>query len=173
MVRKYVVAPHGGPRAHPGISSALRAAAERHGPALIEIAPGHYEESLTVRGEVELTGQGGPGSVVVSPPRGTVLDACGTVRVRGLLLVGREADAVDCLGGTLSLERTEVRAHGGVCVHARHGTLVTLTDSVFRCGRTLFAGAGGNIERCGFHDAADNGLTDVRITGFAGLAGLV
>ncbi|MFD5265039.1 right-handed parallel beta-helix repeat-containing protein [Streptomyces sp. NPDC058335] len=158
MVRRYVVAPHGGRRAHPDISSALRAAAERHGPALIEIRPGHYEESLTVRGEVQLTGLGAPGSVVVSPPQGTALDAFGTVRVRGLLLVGREADAVDCLGGTLALEHTEVRAHGGVCVHARRGTLVTLTDSAFRYGRTLFAGAAGNIERCGFHDAADNAL---------------
>ncbi|MFF7527573.1 right-handed parallel beta-helix repeat-containing protein [Streptomyces bobili] len=159
MVRKYVVAPHGGRRAYPDISSALRAAAERHGPALIEIAPGHYEESLTARGEVELTCRGGaPGSVVVSPPRGTVLDAFGTVRVRGLLLVGREADVVDCLGGSLTLEHTEVRAHGGVCVHARRASLVTLTDSVFRYGRTLFAGAGGSIERCGFHDAADNAL---------------
>lgn len=158
MVRRDVVAPHGGRRAHPDISSALRAAAERHGPALIEIAPGHYEESLTVRGEVELTGMGGPGSVMVSPPQGTVLDAFGTVRVRGLLLVGREADVVDCLGGTLALEHTEVRAHGGVCVHARRGTRVALTDSVFRYGRTLFAGAAGTIERCGFHDAADNAL---------------
>ncbi|OQD53560.1 stage V sporulation protein K [Streptomyces phaeoluteigriseus] len=158
MVRRYVVAPHGGRRAHPDISSALRAAAERHGPALIEIAPGHYEESLTVRGEVELTGMGGPGSVLVSPPQGTVLDAFGTVRVRGLLLVGREADVVDCLGGTLALEHTEVRAHGGVCVHARRGTRVALTDCVFRYGRTLFAGAAGTIERCGFHDAADNAL---------------
>ncbi|MFE7648812.1 right-handed parallel beta-helix repeat-containing protein [Streptomyces phaeoluteigriseus] len=158
MVRRYVVAPHGGRRAHPDISSALRAAAERHGPALIEIAPGHYEESLTVRGEVELTGMGGPGSVLVSPPQGTVLDAFGTVRVRGLLLVGREADVVECLGGTLALEHTEVRAHGGVCVHARRGTRVALTDSVFRYGRTLFAGAAGTIERCGFHDAADNAL---------------
>ncbi|MET9502117.1 right-handed parallel beta-helix repeat-containing protein [Streptomyces sp. NPDC006622] len=158
MVRKYVVAPHGGRRAHPDISSALRAAADRHGPALIEIEPGHYEESLTVRGEVELAGRGGPGSVVVSPPRGTALDAFGTVRVRGLLLVGRETDVVDCRGGTLTLDHTEVRAHGGVCVHARRGTSVSLTDSVFRSGRTLFAGAAGYVERCAFHDAADNAV---------------
>lgn len=158
MVRRYVVAPHGGRRAHPDITSALRAAAERRGPALIEIAPGHYEEALTVRGEVELAALGDPGSVVVGPPRGTALDAFGSVRVRGLVLVGRDADVVDCPGGSLTLDRTEVRAHGGVCVHARRGASVTLTSSVFHYGRTLFAGAAGHVERCRFLDAADNAV---------------
>lgn len=158
MVRSYAVVPRGGRRSHPDITSALRAAAQRGGAARIEIAPGHYQETLIVRGDVELTVAGEPGSVVVGPPRGAVLDAFGSVVVRGLVLVGREADVVGCHGGTLTLDRVEVRAHGGVCVNAGRGASVTLTDSLFWYGRTVFTGASGHVERCLFIDAADNGV---------------
>ncbi|MFJ1812606.1 MULTISPECIES: right-handed parallel beta-helix repeat-containing protein [unclassified Streptomyces] len=160
MVKKYVVAPHGGRGAHPDITSALRAAGARGRPARVEIAPGHYEETLTVRGEIELTALGDAGSVVVSRPRGTVLDVSGSVVVRGLVLIGREADAgvVDCHAGALTLDRVEIRAHDGVCAHARPGTSVTLTDSEFRYGRTVFAGSSGRVERCRFTAAADNAV---------------
>ncbi|MGW0874932.1 right-handed parallel beta-helix repeat-containing protein [Streptomyces sp. NPDC002740] len=160
MVKRYVVAPHGGRGTHPDIGSALRAATARGRAARVEITPGHYEERLTVQGEIELTALGDPGSVVVSVPRGTVLDVSGSVVVRGLALVGRDADAgvVDCRAGTLTLDRVAVRAHDGVCAHARPGTSMTLTDSEFRYGRTVFAGATGHVERCRFTDAADNAV---------------
>ncbi|MEW1753146.1 right-handed parallel beta-helix repeat-containing protein [Streptomyces angustmyceticus] len=158
MVAKYVVSPQGGRRTHPDITSALAAAAGRGRAALIEIAPGRYEEALTVRGEVRLVAAGGPGSVVVSRPRGAVLDTFGAVRVHGLVLTGRDADVVGCHTGTLTLEHTEIRAHHGVGVHARPHTSVTLRDSTVLYGRTLFAGAQGHIERCRFTDAADNAV---------------
>ncbi|MFF8377318.1 right-handed parallel beta-helix repeat-containing protein [Streptomyces sp. NPDC015661] len=158
MVARYVVSPRGGRRAHPDISSALRAAAARGRAALIEIAPGRYEETLTVRGEVRLVAAGGPGSVVVGRARGAALDAFGPVQVHGLVLAGREADVVGCHVGTLTLEHTEIRAHGGVAVHARPGTSVTLRDSVVLHGRTLFSGSAGLVERCRFTDAADNAI---------------
>ncbi|WP_406005884.1 right-handed parallel beta-helix repeat-containing protein [Streptomyces sp. NBC_00637] len=160
MVKRYVVAPHGGRGTHPDIGSALRAATARGRAARVEITPGHYQERLSVRGEIELTALGDAGSVTVGVPRGTVLDVSGSVVVRGLVLVGRDADAgvVDCHAGALSLDRVAVRAHDGVCVHARPGTSVTLTDSEFRYGRTVFAGAGGQVERCRFTDAADNAV---------------
>ncbi|MCZ0972302.1 hypothetical protein O1L55_14530 [Streptomyces albulus] len=66
--------------------------------------------TVLVEGEVELVAVDGPGSVVVHRPRGTVLDAAGTVRVSGLVLSGRDADVVNCRAGTLVLERVEVRA---------------------------------------------------------------
>ncbi|RKN07385.1 right-handed parallel beta-helix repeat-containing protein [Streptomyces radicis] len=158
MVARYVVAPHGGRRAHRDIASALAAAAARGGAAAVEIAPGRYEEALTVRGEVALVAVGGPGSVVVSRPRGAVLDAFGSVHIDGLVLIGRDADVVGCHAGTLTLERSEIRAHNGVGLHARPGTRLTLRDSVVRHGRTLFAGAEGVVERCRFVDAADNAV---------------
>ncbi|MDR6976328.1 hypothetical protein J2X68_003016 [Streptomyces sp. 3330] len=160
MVKRYVVAPHGGRGTHPDIGSALRAATARGRAARVEIAPGHYEERLSVRGEIELAALGDAGSVVVSVPRGTVLDVSGTAVVRGLVLVGRETGAgvVDCHAGSLTLDRVTVRAHDGVCAHARPGTSLTLTDSEFRYGRTLFAGAAGLVERCRFTDAADNAV---------------
>lgn len=160
MVKRYVVASRGGRGTHPDIGSALRAAAARGRAARVEIAPGTYEETLAVRGEIELVTLGEAGSVVVSRPRGTVLDVSGAVLVRGLVLVGRDADAgvVDCHAGTLTLDRVEIRAHNGVCAHARPGTSVTLTDSGFRYGRTVFAGSSGHVERCRFTDAADNAL---------------
>ncbi|MFE2554687.1 right-handed parallel beta-helix repeat-containing protein [Streptomyces sp. NPDC059352] len=160
MVARYVVSPRGGRRAHPDISSALRAAEARGRAALIEIAPGRYEETLTVRGEIRLVAAEGPGSVTVSRSRGAVLDAFGPVSVHGLTLVGRDAgvDAVGCHAGTLTLDRTEVRAHNGVAVHARPGTTVTLRDSVVLYGRAVFTGSAGLVERCRFTDAADNAI---------------
>ncbi|WP_369144125.1 right-handed parallel beta-helix repeat-containing protein [Streptomyces sp. R44] len=158
MVARYVVSPRGGRRAHRDIASALRAAAARGRAALIEIAPGRYEEALTVRGEVRLVAAEGPGSVLVGRTRGAALDAFGTVQVHGLVLVGREADVVGCHTGTLTLEHTEIRAHGGVALHARPGTSVTLRDSVVAHGRTLFSGGAGLVERCRFTDAADNAV---------------
>ncbi|WP_232542687.1 right-handed parallel beta-helix repeat-containing protein [Streptomyces sp. QHH-9511] len=158
VVVKYVVSPRGGRRAHPDISSALRAAAARGRAALIEITPGRYEEELTVRGEVQLVAAQGPGSVVVGRPRGAVLDTFGSVHVHGLVLTGRDADVVGCHAGTLTLEHTEIRAPGTVAVHARPNTSVTLRDSVVLHGRTLFSGSAGVVERCRFTDAADNAI---------------
>ncbi|MFJ8659050.1 right-handed parallel beta-helix repeat-containing protein [Streptomyces sp. NPDC093795] len=158
MVARYVVSPRGGRRAHPDIASALRAAAARGRAALIEIAPGRYEEFLDVRGDVELVAAEGAGSVVVGPPRGPVLTAAGSVRIQGLTLVGRESVVVGCHAGTLTLDRTEVWAHGGVGVHASPRTSVTLRDSVVAHGRTLFTGGVGLVERCRFTDAADNAI---------------
>lgn len=157
MLKRYVVSQRGGWRTYPDITSALRAA-QRARSARIEIMPGHYEETLTVHGAVELAAVGDPGAVVVCPAGGTVLDVSGSVTVRGLVLVSRDADVVDVHAGTLALDRVEVRAHGGICVHARRHTSVTLTDSRFHYGRTLFAGASGIVERCRFADAADNAV---------------
>ncbi|MDX3577093.1 right-handed parallel beta-helix repeat-containing protein [Streptomyces sp. FL07-04A] len=163
MVRKYVVSPGGGRGAHPDIGSALRAAAARGRAARIEIAPGRYEEQLTVHGEVELAAAGDPGSVVVGGLRGTVLSALGSVVVRGLVLTGRDADAgvVHCRTGSLTLDRVEVRAHRGVCVQVSPGASATLTDSAFRFGRTVFTGSAGLVERCRFADAADNAVAAI------------
>ncbi|WP_062644024.1 right-handed parallel beta-helix repeat-containing protein [Streptomyces maremycinicus] len=160
MVKRYVVAPRGGRGTHPDIGSALRAATARGRAARVEIIPGHYAERLAVRGEIELVALGDAGSVTVSVPRGTVLDASGSIMVRGLVLVGRDAEAgvVDCRAGTLALDRVAVRAHDGVCAHARPGTSMTLTDSDLRYGRTVFAGATGLVERCRFTAAADNAV---------------
>ncbi|MFE5629180.1 right-handed parallel beta-helix repeat-containing protein [Streptomyces sp. NPDC056543] len=158
MVARYVVSPRGGRRAYPDITSALRAAAARGRAAQIEIAPGHYGETLFVQGEVRLTALEGPGSVVVSGTGGTVLDTSGSVHVHGLALTGRDADAVACRAGTLTLEHTEIRASGGVALNARPRTSVTLRDSVVLHGRTLFAGSAGLVERCRFTDAADNAI---------------
>ncbi|HET6504706.1 MAG TPA: right-handed parallel beta-helix repeat-containing protein [Amycolatopsis sp.] len=161
MVARYFVSPHGGRRAYPDITSALSAAARRGRAALVEIAPGRYEEALTLQGEVRLAAIDGPGSVVVSRPRGAVLNTFGSVLVRGLVLIGRDADVVGCHAGTLTLEHSEIRAHNGVSVHARPNTSVTLRDSVILHGRTLFAGSDGLIERCRFTDAADNAVAVV------------
>lgn len=158
MVARYFVSPHGGRRAYPDITSALSAAAGRGRAALVEIAPGRYEEALTVRGEVQLAALGDPGSVVVSRPRGAVLDAFGAVRVHGLVLIGRDAEVVGCHAGTLTLEHSEIRAHHGVSVHARPNTSVTLRDSVILHGRAVFSGANGLVERCRFTDATDNAV---------------
>ncbi|MFC8276490.1 right-handed parallel beta-helix repeat-containing protein [Streptomyces sp. NPDC057271] len=160
MVASYVVSPRGGRRAYPDITSALRAAAARARAAQIEICAGHYDETLSVRGEIRLFARDGAGSVVVSRPRGPVLETSGAVRVEGLVLTGGDAeyDAVACQSGTLTLEQTEIRVRGGVAVHARPHTAVTLRDSTVLHGRTVFTGSSGLVERCRFTDAADNAI---------------
>ncbi|MFJ8665449.1 right-handed parallel beta-helix repeat-containing protein [Streptomyces sp. NPDC093600] len=161
MVARFFVSPHGGRRAHPDITSALRATAGRGRAALIEIAAGRYEEALTVQGEVRLVAIEGPGSVVVSRPRGAALDTFGSVHVHGLTLTGRDGDVVECHAGTLTLEHCEIRAHNGVALNARPNTFVTLRDSVVLHGRTLFTGSGGLVERCRFTGAADNAIAAI------------
>ncbi|MEV6331552.1 right-handed parallel beta-helix repeat-containing protein [Streptomyces sp. NPDC051909] len=161
MAVRFVVSPRGGRRAYGDIASAVAEAGRRGRAARIEIEPGHYAGPLVVRGEVELVARGEPGSVVVSAPRGTVLEAGGVVRVRGLVIEGRDADVVRCGAGTLTVEQGEIRAYQGVAVHAVHGTAVTLRDSVVRQGRVLFAGASGVVERCELRDAADNALAAI------------
>jgi hypothetical protein len=162
MVARYFVSPHGGRRAYPDITSALAAAARRGRAALVEIAPGRYEETLSVQGEVQLAALGDPGSVVVSRPRGAVLDTFGSVRVHGLVLIGHDADVVGCHAGTLTLEHSEIRAHNGVSVHARPNTFMTLRDSLFLHGRALFSGADGLVDRCRFTDATDNAVAVIK-----------
>ncbi|MEU8616319.1 right-handed parallel beta-helix repeat-containing protein [Streptomyces sp. NPDC048623] len=163
MAVRYVVSPRGGWRTYADIGSAVAEAARRGRSARIEIEPGHYEvrAPLVVGGEVELVARGEPGSVVVSAPGGTVLDAGGAVRVRGLVIEGRDGDVVRCGAGTLTVEQGEIRAPQAVAVHAVRGTAVTLRDTVVRQGRLVFAGAGGLVERCGLYDAADNALAVV------------
>jgi hypothetical protein len=165
-VAKFVVSPTAR-RGHRSIGSALLAASASGRPAVVEVEPGHYREQLVIRGQVDLVARG---PVVVDWPHGRAVDAIGAVRLAGLVLVGREGDAVDCGGGTLTIENTRIQAGGGVAVHARPGTTVTLRDSAVDHGRVVFAGATGLVERCRFTAAANNAVAviesaDVRIEG--------
>ncbi|MEU4268229.1 right-handed parallel beta-helix repeat-containing protein [Streptomyces sp. NPDC026092] len=169
MVVKYVVSPHGRRGTYPTITSALRAFSTLQGvsrrprSAVVEIVPGRYEESLVARGDVRIVAAEGPGSVVVNLLRGTVLETYGSVQVEGLVLTNRDVDydAVACVQGTLTLDHVEVRTPGGAGAHARPNTHVTLRDSTFLHGRTLFTAATGTVERCRFTDAADNAIAAI------------
>ncbi|MFJ3584922.1 right-handed parallel beta-helix repeat-containing protein [Streptomyces sp. NPDC090127] len=169
MVVRYVVSPHGARNTYPNITSALRAwsalraTSRRRRSGLVVIAPGRYDESLVARGDLRLVAAEGPGSVVVSRLRGTVLETYGTVAVEGLVLTGRDVDQdiVACAEGTLTLDHVEVRTPGGVGTHARPNTHVILRDSVLLHGRTLFTASQGTIERCRFVDAADNAVAAI------------
>ena len=154
-------------RGHRSIGSALLAASASGRAAVVEVEPGHYREQLTIRGEVTLVARG---PVVVDWPHGRAVDAIGAVRLAGFVLVGRDGDAVDCGGGTLTIENTRIQAGGGVALHARPGTSVTLRDSAVDRGRVVFAGATGLVERCRFTAADNNAVAiiegaDVRVEG--------
>jgi nitrous oxidase accessory protein NosD len=154
--------------AHRTIASALHAAATSGRAARVEIEPGRYEEALTVGGDVELAAIGSPGSVVISSAKGSVVDACGRVRLAGLVLVGSHDDTVRCSAGTLTVEGSQIQGRDGAGLHALAGTSVTLRDSTLRNGRVVFAGSAGLVERCQFIDAANNAIAaiegaDVRI----------
>lgn len=169
MAARHLVSPTAR-RAHRSISSALKAAATSHRPAVVEIEPGFYQERLVVQGHVELVGLGDPGSVVIGQTSGSAVDTFGAVRLAGLTVVGRGGDAVLCRGGTLTVEHSRIQGDSSVAVHAKSGAAVTLRNCAIGNGRTLFAGSTGLVEHCRFDDAVDNAIAviegaDVHIRG--------
>jgi hypothetical protein len=158
-------------KAHRTITSALRAAAAKRGPALVLIDPGRYTETLSIAGEVELRAAEEPGSVTIESAAEITVDCPGVVRLVGLTIVNRMSAAVGATGG-VTLVDCRVHGHGEMSVRASTGSTLTIVDSEIRAGRTALIGAHGVLERTRFVDAKDNAVaavdgSDVRITGCA------
>uniref|UniRef100_A0AAU2K0Z0 AAA family ATPase n=1 Tax=Streptomyces sp. NBC_00049 TaxID=2903617 RepID=A0AAU2K0Z0_9ACTN len=101
------------------ISEALRAA--RTG-AVISIAPGRYEESLTLATSLTLTTTEGRGTVELAPRRGSALImACDSAMVNSLVLRGHddELPVVDVARGQLLLDRCDVYGASWAALFAR------------------------------------------------------
>lgn len=154
---------------HRTIGSALKAA-EDAGSARVVIEAGWYAESLAIRGSVELLAAEGA-SVVIEPAEGSAIDTTGAaVRVVGLALVGSTANTVYCRGGSVTLERCEIRGEAQLGLVAMAGTSVTLRNCRVEAGTVRYDGATGLIEGCEFHGAKGAAVylrsgSEVRIEG--------
>ncbi|MFF2409212.1 right-handed parallel beta-helix repeat-containing protein [Streptomyces sp. NPDC058092] len=101
------------------ISEALRMA--RTG-AVISIAPGRYEESLTLATSLTLTTTEGRGTVELAPRRGSALTlACDSAMVNSLVLRGHDEElpVVDVPRGQLLLDRCDVYGASWAALFAR------------------------------------------------------
>ncbi|NBM18434.1 right-handed parallel beta-helix repeat-containing protein [Streptomyces sp. GC420] len=101
------------------VSEALRVA--RTG-AVISIAPGRYEESITLATSLTLTSTEGRGTVELAPPRGSALTlACDSAKVTSLVLRGGDDQlpVVDVPRGQLLLDRCDVYGASWAALFAR------------------------------------------------------
>ncbi|MFI9005909.1 right-handed parallel beta-helix repeat-containing protein [Actinosynnema sp. NPDC053489] len=126
------------PGGHQTIGQALEAA--RSG-AVIQVAAGRYEENLVVTKLVTITTEDAPGSVRISPPRGSAIRVVADgVKLSGLVLQGHDDDlpAVDVPRGQLAMDDCEVLGSGWTAVLARERGSVAMR----KCRVTNPAGAG-------------------------------
>ncbi|WP_327278322.1 AAA family ATPase [Streptomyces sp. NBC_01224] len=97
--------------------------------AVVRIAPGRYEESLTVSAAITLTAAEGEGTVELAPRRGTALTLTGdAVMVRDLVLRGHddELPVVDAPRGQLAMDRCDIHGSAWSALFARDGGSLAL-----------------------------------------------
>lgn len=122
------------------------------------IEPGRYVESLTIRGDVELRAAADAGSVVIDSAQESAINSFGSVRLAGLVLNSRNADAVSGHSGTLTMEQCQVWGRSGVGVHAMRGTSLVMRGCLVGVGRVVFTGSTGLLEHCQFQDSTNNAI---------------
>ncbi|MBO4207309.1 AAA family ATPase [Micromonospora echinofusca] len=114
------------PDCHRTISAALAVA---EAGAIINVLPGTYPETLTLRAPCTITAEQGRGSVTITPTAGSaVVMATDTAMLSGLLLVNADRDraTVDIPVGRLRLDDCELSARSGAAVFVRDGAAVSM-----------------------------------------------
>ncbi|MET9922275.1 right-handed parallel beta-helix repeat-containing protein [Streptomyces sp. NPDC006435] len=109
--------------------------------AVVSIAPGRYEERLTISVAITLTAEEGRGTVELAPRRGTALTLTGdAVMVRDLVLRGHddELPVVDAPRGQLAMDRCDVHGSSWSALFARDEGALALRQ----CRISNPAGAG-------------------------------
>lgn len=97
--------------------------------AVVRIAPGRYEESLTISAAITLTAAEGEGTVELAPRRGTALTLTrDAVMVRDLVLRGHddELPVVDAPRGQLAMDRCDIHGSAWSALFARDGGSLAL-----------------------------------------------
>jgi hypothetical protein len=162
---------------HPGayrtVSQALAAAGEG---ALISIAPGTYQEALTLNRAVTLSADGDPGSVRLESPVGsTVVVDAEAVQLSGLTLAGSDANAavVDVRRGQAALDGCAVVGRAWAAVIAWQAGQLAIRDcrasNPGGAGIVVTAPTANTVERTTLTDlgssavvVAENGRLTVR-----------
>ncbi|MFD3903751.1 right-handed parallel beta-helix repeat-containing protein [Streptomyces californicus] len=109
--------------------------------AVVSIAPGRYEERVTVSAAITLIASEGPGTAELAPRRGTALTLTGdAVMVRDLVLRGHddELPVVDAPRGELAMDRCDIHGSSWAALYAREGGSLGLRQ----CRISNPAGAG-------------------------------
>nr|WP_175420940.1 right-handed parallel beta-helix repeat-containing protein [Streptomyces griseus] len=109
--------------------------------AVVSIAPGRYEERLTISAAITLIASEGTGTVELAPRRGTALTLTGdAVMVRDLVLRGHddELPVVDAPRGELAMDRCDIHGAAWSALFAREGGALVLRQ----CRISNPAGAG-------------------------------
>ncbi|MFG3407243.1 right-handed parallel beta-helix repeat-containing protein [Streptomyces sp. NPDC048142] len=109
--------------------------------AVLSIAPGRYEESVTITAAITLIASEGPGTAELAPRRGTALTLTGdAVMVRDLVLRGHddELPVVDAPRGELAMDRCDIHGSAWSALFARESGSLALRQ----CRISNPAGAG-------------------------------
>ncbi|MEV7189622.1 right-handed parallel beta-helix repeat-containing protein [Kitasatospora sp. NPDC093102] len=140
------------PQGHRTISEALRHA---NPGAVISVAPGTYQEALTLHHNVTIRAEEGRGTVRLTTPQGNaVLGGAEDAKLVGLLLESQDQDcaAVDAAIGALLLDDCEVLGNAWAAVLARGTGVLTMRDCKVEnpngAGVVIMSDSGGLIERC-------------------------
>ncbi|MFY1699964.1 MULTISPECIES: right-handed parallel beta-helix repeat-containing protein [unclassified Solwaraspora] len=126
MTRQVLTVDPSRPGGHRTISDALRAAQPG---ALITVAPGQYDERLTVTTVVTITATDGRGSVRITTRTGPVIRVLGeAVKLAGLVLQGQDAEAatLEVLRGQVEVDDCEVAGAGWTAVLAANQGAVAM-----------------------------------------------
>lgn len=149
-------------RAYRSVRSALAAAAQKGGTAVIEVDPGHYVDPLSIQGEVHIRATEGAGSVVIEAPSGFGTTSFGAVTLTDLVLSSRSnANLLTHHGGKLLLERCSLWGMDSQSLCCEQGAHVVVRDCEVHSGRVVINGSGGHLERTRFVSAVDNAIAVV------------
>ena len=174
------VSQHGG--GHRSIGAAVAAA--RPG-TVVQVAPGRYEESVTIDRPVTIVAAGGSRSVVLVSASGPALFVYAeSASVRGLVLSSTDGErpVVDVARGRLDIEDCELTGPAWAAVFARDSGAVALRDCAVSnaggAGVVVTSYADSTVDRCrldGFGTSAvvvsERGVLLVRETSIGGAAG--
>ena len=106
-----------------GIGRALSASSPG---ATIAVRPGVYRENLTFTHDVTVVAEEGPGTVTIETSAGEgLLIIAGTVTLTDIEIRGSDPELpmIQVAGGSMRLERCQIRASGAAAVHLRGGQL--------------------------------------------------
>ncbi|MDG4765989.1 right-handed parallel beta-helix repeat-containing protein [Solwaraspora sp. WMMD406] len=152
MTRQVLTVDPSRPASHRTIAEALRAA--RPG-ALITVAPGQYDERLTITTVVTIVAADGRGSVRLSTPTGSVVRVLGeAVKLSGLILLGQDRDrpTLEVLRGQAETDDCEVTGAGWTAVLAADRGAVAMRGcrvvNPEGAGVVDTSGAGSVLEDC-------------------------
>ncbi|MFJ6836857.1 right-handed parallel beta-helix repeat-containing protein [Streptomyces sp. NPDC091209] len=162
MSRQVLVVSADRPGAHRSIAAALADAAEG---ALITVAPGRYEETLTVTRPVTLAAEGAAGTVSIHASTGStvVLDA-EAAQLTGLQLSGTDPQApvLDVRRGQAALDDCQISGGAWAAVLAWQDGMLALRDcqvaNTQGAGIVVTSGGANVVERCAITEVGSSAV---------------